>query len=226
MQIALVNKMMAKFEDCTMTGDGFRSIFWNNLNKTYKAVGGIILFILAFISFFLEQNYTIQIGWIVLILSICIILIVSLYCVSIQLNSKYTREKSRNGISSAEIFEVLEIGGAARDQRTKAVCLIKPSKLFPEGNLVSFYYNYHEDLEHLIGIGLVTNAGEKATQIELSYSFERHKDIIDKLICKNKDVLAKTKIKPSIPEKELNELIYHMPGVPVNDAGERINQGR
>jgi hypothetical protein len=201
-----------------MIRDGFRSILWDNLNKTYTTIGTIILFFFAFISFILEKAYTIQLGWIVLVLSICIILILSLYSVSIQLNSKYMREKSRNDISFAEIFEVLEIGGAARDQRAKAVCLIKPSKLFLDGNLVSFYYNYHEDLEHLIGIGLVTNAGETATQIELSYSFERHHDIVDKLIAKNKDVLAKTKIKPSIPEKELNELIYHVPEVPANDA--------
>jgi len=197
-----------------MVGDGFRSIFWENLNKTYTTIGGIIIFIFAFISFSLEQSYNIQLGWIVLILSICIILIVSLYFVSIQINLKYMGERSKNGIFFAQIFEILEIGSAARDHRAKAVCLIRPSRLFLDGNLVSFYYNYHEDLEYLIGFGLVTNAGERVTQIELSYIFEKHKDIVDKLIGKNRDVLEKTKIKPVITEKELIELISQV--VPEN----------
>jgi hypothetical protein len=59
---------------------------------------------------------------------------------------------------------------------------------------------------------LVTNKGEKATQIELSYIIEKHNDIVDELIGKNKDILDKTKIRPQIPEKELTELIYK--GVP------------
>jgi len=61
---------------------------------------------------------------------------------------------------------------------------------------------------------LVTNAGEKVTQIELSYVFEKHKETVAKLIGKNKEVLDGMTIKPLIPEKELLELISEE--VPVN----------
>ena len=179
----------------------FRSILWDNLNKTFAGLGAIITFIITPISFYLAGSFTIQWGWIVLVLSVFIIFFASLIQSLSTLYSKYDRE------SSAKIFNVIDMQGAARDHRAKAICLIKPSNLFQKGNLVSFYYNYHEDLEYIIGFGLVTNVAEKVTQIELSYPSDTHKDIVDKLVDKNKDVLEKMKIKPSIPEKDLYELI-------------------
>jgi len=98
------------------------------------------------------------------------------------------------------------MNGAARDGRAKAVCLIKTSSNFRQGDLVSFYFNYREDLEHLVGIGLITNVAEKITQIELSYVFDKHKEIVNKLIEKEDDVLGRMKIKSQIPEKGLSEL--------------------
>jgi hypothetical protein len=177
-----------------MTNGSLKGIFKDELKKAYNIVGGSILFIVTFISFELEKSYDIYLGWIILFLSVFVIMIYSFYSISNRLFIE--NQELKNKETSSQIRDVIEPRGAAKDMRTKAVCLISPSKLFQNGNLVSFYYNYHEDLEYLIGFGLVTNAGEKTTQIELSYILEKHRDIVDKLIEKNRDVLMKTMIKP------------------------------
>jgi hypothetical protein len=184
-----------------MAKNGFWIIYWKSLNKIYLSLGTCLSIICTFLSFYLNYNYTIRLGWILLIIFVFVILILSFYSVSTKLYSQ------SEDIIFAQIIKVLNLEEAAKDSRTKAVCLIKPSKLFHEGCLVSFYYNYHEDLEDLIGIGLVTAISKKVTQIELSYITEKHSDIIRKLLVKDKDILDKIKVKPLIIEKEFNELI-------------------
>jgi hypothetical protein len=126
-------------------------IFWDNLNKSFAAISAFILFVFTLISFTLEHSFNIKLGYIVLGLSIFCILVLASVLVSVELNSKYRSEKSKEPKTYAPIFDVINMNGTARDQRAKAVCLIKPSKFFQNGNLVSFYYNYQEDLEYLIG---------------------------------------------------------------------------
>ena len=184
--------------------ENFSSIFLDNLNKKFAAVSGIISFLALLIAFNFKKIYSIELGYLVLGLAICLILISSLYSVSTNLYSKYNSKNSNERFS--KIFKVIDQEGAAKDGRAKAVCLIKSSSHFLEGDLVSFYFNYREDLEHLVGIGLITNAGEKVTQIELSYVFEKHKAIVNKLIDKEEEVLDKMRIKSRIPEKDLMEL--------------------
>jgi hypothetical protein len=189
-----------------MTTSGFWIIYWKNVNKIYLSSSALISFIAAFSLFDLSKSYAIQLGWILLFTFIFIISILSFYSVSTKLYSQ------SEDIIFAQIIKVLNLEDAAKDPRTKAVYLIRPSKLFREGCFVSVYYNYHEDLENLIGIGLVTAESEKVTQIELSYITNKHSDIIKKMLVNDKDILDRIKVKPLIIEKEFNELITK--GVP------------
>lgn len=165
--------------------------FWNLIYSSFREIGGYVITIigipLALLLWCVSPNKNISLGWVLPIGLVCLILIVTL-C-----NAIY------KSLRMSKLPKVL-YGGKSSIQGTKCSCLLEPSELFSYNVLVSFYYIDDDGFERLIGLGAVLHIQEdNKIQVIMNQVFKGYEKQVEKIAQNNARILAKIKVKPSIP---------------------------
>lgn len=92
---------------------------------------------------------------------------------------------------------------------TQLLFFLEPSSLFSHDTLASFYYINDDGYERLIGIGTVTNVQDDGRiHVEILHKFSGHEEIFERLSRNDARILKKIRVKPVIPKRYLDEILY------------------
>lgn len=86
------------------------------------------------------------------------------------------------------------------NRRNEVICLLKSTKMFSHGIIVSFYYTDEHNFEQLICMGTVINIQENGMiQVKIEEEVDGHEDILTKLKNNDKQLIKKVAVKPTVP---------------------------
>ncbi|AIE75694.1 hypothetical protein D082_31660 [Synechocystis sp. PCC 6714] len=99
---------------------------------------------------------------------------------------------------------------AFKEQNTDSInCLLEYSEIFSHDMMVSVYYTNQDDIEVLIATGFVKNVQDNGKiMIKLNNLETGQKEILEKLSSNDKSIIGRTIIKPGIPQKIFNQLLF------------------
>ncbi len=203
-----------------------KETFWDTLWSSYQALNGLLLTVLvplivgALLFIFSEMVF-----WSKVALSLgallCVVLLVLLltFFDAARKNYKGYAEAQRKYEDVKErvtnpLPRIIHSRASAPHEASELVCLLEPSELFSQDNLVSFYDVGDEGLEVLIGVGVVeiVQAADRKIGVSLTFAIEAYRDKVDKLKANDAAALTRTRVKPTVPRQYLLRAIFNSGG--------------
>ena len=177
--------------------NNFWSLIWSSFNKIQ---GSLITFIGIFVSILLARfPAKTQIPLDIFIIAILILLLIIATLIrainKIFVEYRLLLEK----VNKLSIPRILSARRYSIQGQSGILCLISKSELFSPRIYVSCYYEDVDGLEILVGTGIVINVQDNKTiQVFINQIILEHKDILEKLVNNNSQIISKILIKPTI----------------------------
>lgn len=197
--------------------------FWDTLWDSYKAVNGPFITVVVPVAVSVVLFLITGVGfWWKVALSVGALLCVALFILLLALFDA-ARKNYKGYAEAQEKYEeanerlqnplprILQSRASGPREPFEVVCLLEPSELFSQDNLVSFYDVGDEGLEVLIGVGAVQNVQtlDKKIQVALTWPADGYQEQVNELKGNNAAALKRTRVKPTVPRQYLLRSIFN-----------------